>query len=141
MKGIWEYSMELWRKKKRKNCTKKESSLETVPAKLRESFQPKMAVVSQGCRFVPDTFSETIRHRWYQAGSKYWCFTRVWQLDETGQIYDPVSFMIFSFRLPWRFSGSLMQRLFGVSGSAISTTCAIVGRCSPPKNWIKIGSS
>ena len=26
----------------------------------------------QGCRFVPYTFSETIRHRWYQAGSKYW---------------------------------------------------------------------
>ena len=95
--------MELWRKKKRKNFAKKESSLETVPAKLRESFQPKMAVVSQACRFVPDTFSETIRHRW--------------------------------------FSGSLMQWLFGVSGSAISTTCAIVGRCSPPKNWIKIGSS
>ena len=26
----------------------------------------------QGCRFVPYTFSETIRHRWDQAGSKYW---------------------------------------------------------------------
>ena len=23
------------------------------------------------------------------AGSKYWCFTRVWRLDETGQIYNP----------------------------------------------------
>ena len=35
----------------------------------------------QGCRFVPYTFSETIRHRWYQARSKYWCFTRLWRLD------------------------------------------------------------
>ena len=27
----------------------------------------------QGCRFVPYTFLETSRHRWYnQAGSKYW---------------------------------------------------------------------
>ncbi len=34
---------------------------------------------SQGCRFVPYTFSETSRHRWYQKGSKYWCFTRVWR--------------------------------------------------------------
>ena len=25
-----------------------------------------------GCRFVPYTFSETIRHRWYPSGSKYW---------------------------------------------------------------------
>ena len=29
-------------------------------------------VREQGCRFVPYTFSETIHHRWYQAGSKYW---------------------------------------------------------------------
>ena len=29
-------------------------------------------------RFVPYTCSETIRHR-YQAGSKYWWFTRVWR--------------------------------------------------------------
>ena len=28
--------------------------------------------MKQGCRFVPYTFSETIRHRWYEAGSKDW---------------------------------------------------------------------
>ncbi len=38
-------------------------------------------VWNRGCRFVPSTFSETIRHRWYQKGSKYWWFTRVWRLD------------------------------------------------------------
>ncbi len=33
--------------------------------------------------------SETIRYRWYQAGCKYWWVSRVWRLDETGQIYNP----------------------------------------------------
>ena len=47
-------------------------------------FSRLMRFQVQGCRFVPYTFSETIRHRWYQAGSKYWCFTRVWLC-----IYNP----------------------------------------------------
>ena len=29
-------------------------------------------IIEQGCRFVTYTSSETIHHRWYQAGSKYW---------------------------------------------------------------------
>ena len=47
-------------------------------------FSRLMRFQVQGCRFVPYTFSETIRHRWYQAGCKYWCFTRVWLC-----IYNP----------------------------------------------------
>ena len=46
-------------------------------------------VLSKGCRFVPYTFSETIRHRWY---------IRIWILVKPGfggliqgQIYNPVS--------------------------------------------------
>ena len=35
----------------------------------------------RGCRFVPYTFSDSIRHRWYQAGSRYWWVPRVWRLD------------------------------------------------------------
>ena len=31
----------------------------------------------QGCRFVPYTSSETTRHRWYRAASKYW-ISRAW---------------------------------------------------------------
>ncbi len=49
-------------------------------------FKPTRAADSYGMvyhqcyRFVP-TFSETFRrHRWYQDGSKYWWFTRVWWL-------------------------------------------------------------
>ena len=39
-------------------------------------FSRLMRFQVQGCRFVPYTFSETIRHRWYlSAGSKYWCFS------------------------------------------------------------------
>ena len=33
---------------------------------------PNAAVEIQACRFVPYTSSETIRHRWNEAGSKYW---------------------------------------------------------------------
>ena len=35
----------------------------------------------RGCRFVPYTNSDSIRHRWYQAGSRYWWVPRVWKLD------------------------------------------------------------
>ena len=33
-------------------------------------------------------------HRWYQAGSKYWCFTRIWRkMDFSGEkIYNPEIF-------------------------------------------------
>ena len=44
----------------------------------------------QGCRFVPYTSSETIRHRWYQKGSKYCCFPGFGGLIH-GQIYKPTS--------------------------------------------------
>ena len=42
----------------------------------------------QGCRFVPYTFSETIRHRWSQAGSKYWFPPGFGGLIQR-QIYNP----------------------------------------------------
>ena len=46
--------------------------------RIRKKVTPWSLTVSfswkgtQGCKFVPYTSSETIRHRWYQAGSKYW---------------------------------------------------------------------
>ena len=36
-------------------------------------------ILSQGCRFVPYTFSETSRHRWYLWIQKL--LSRVWRLD------------------------------------------------------------
>ena len=46
-----------------------------------DTWKIEKLVWNRGCRFVPSTFSETIRHRWYQKGSKYWWFIRVWRLD------------------------------------------------------------
>ena len=46
-----------------------------VPETTKTSRRPQKKSLQklQGCRFVPYTFSETRpRHRWYQAGSKYW---------------------------------------------------------------------
>ena len=107
MKGIWEYSMELWKKINKKDFTKKnplwKQFLQNCTNPFNPNFQPPQMVPS-----------------WIIMDEKILVKqTRVWQLGFYGQkIYDPVSFMIFSFRLPWRFSGSLMQWLFGVSGSA-----------------------
>ncbi len=45
------------------------------------------SILPQGCRFVPYTCSETIRHRWYQKGSKYWWNPGFGGLIQ-GQIYN-----------------------------------------------------
>ena len=59
----------------------------TIP---RLSWKSLILYISQGCRFGPYTFSDTIRHRWYQAGSKYWFPPGFGGLIQ-GQIYNPVS--------------------------------------------------
>ena len=47
----------------------------------------------QGCRFVPwkNMFGSKQSHIWYQSGSKYWCFTRVWRLDSGPNLQPWVS--------------------------------------------------
>ena len=57
-----------------------------VSTKAEDFFTTRMG----GCRFVPSRLLETIRHKWYQTGSKYWWFTRVWRLGFFGPIfYNP----------------------------------------------------
>ena len=53
-------------------------------------YQKKIEYVkTRGCRFVPRTCSETIRHRWYQSWSKYWWIPHSLASSLKGQIYNP----------------------------------------------------
>ncbi len=73
----------------------------------------------QGCRFVPYTFSETIRHRWLNIGE-----TRVWRLDSGPNLqpwWNPVSFtqnwLIFFINMdPQIFGLTILEIYFGKFG-------------------------
>ncbi len=56
----------------------------------------KNKTLQQGCRFVPSTFSETIRHRWY-----LWIYCKYWfPPGFGGLIQGPASTTLWDLRPP-----------------------------------------